>query len=323
MSPIERPTRSFPSRRDFITLGIGAFVVASVPAAFRRRRALVRRSVPVMGTIADLAQDAIDAAIAELRFVDRTMTWFSDDSDVGRANLGAARSPVVVSPSTARVLEEAWLWAEASAGAFDPCLGAAMKLWDVGARQAPPSPDQVRAFAGRGLYQYMEIGRRAGEDVVFFRDRDIALDLGGIAKGYGVDRAVQALRGYGIQNAIINVGGDLYAMGASEDGDPWKVGVRDPDDPDGIVATLEVSDAAVATSGDYIRYFQHGGRRYHHLIDPVTGAPRAARMRSITVMADDCMTADAAGTAVFGMPEAEAAQLLRRRSPQARIAHSV
>jgi thiamine biosynthesis lipoprotein len=285
-----------------------------------------------MGTIADIAvvhrderyaQAAIDAAIAELRFVDRTMTWFSDDSEVGLANLSAARRPVVIGPATARVLREAHAWAEASDGRFDPCLGNAMKLWDVGGRGTPPAPDRVRSFAGRGLYQYLEIGRRGGEDVVFFRDRDLALDLGGIAKGYGVDRAAEALRGYGIQNAIVNVGGDLYALGVSEDGDAWKVGVRDPDDPDGIVASLEVSDAAVATSGDYIRYFQYGDRRYHHLLDPVTGEPRVARMRSVTVMADDCMNADAAGTAAFGMSQAEAVTLLGQQKSGAKIVHTV
>ncbi len=327
----EPAPRSLPSRREFVALGIGAFVVASLPAALRRRRALVRRSVPVMGTIADIgvvhrderyAQAAIDAAIAELRFVDRTMTWFSDESEVGRANTSASRRPVAVGPATARVLREALAWAEASDGHFDPCLGNAMKLWDVGGRRTPPSRDRVRSLAGRGLYQYLEIGRRDGEDVVLFRDPMLALDLGGIAKGYAVDRAVDALRSYGIGNAIINVGGDLYALGVSQDGDPWKVGVRDPDDPDGIIASLEVSDAAVATSGDYIRYFQHGGRRYHHILDPVTGEPRASRMRSVTVMADDCMAADAAGTAAFGMPEKEAATLLQRRRRGARIVHS-
>jgi thiamine biosynthesis lipoprotein len=330
MSETERPQSSFPSRRDFIALGIGAFVVASVPVVLRGRRSLVRRAVPTMGTIADFAvvhgderyaQDAIDAAIEELRFVDRTMTWFSSDSDVGRANLIAAKQPGVLSPETALVLESALLWAEASGGAFDPCLGRAVALWDVGSRQSPPAADAVRGFAGRGLYKSLELGARGGEPVVVFRDDDVSLDLGGIAKGYGVDRAVGALRSHGIENAIVNVGGDLYAMGTSEDGDPWKVGIRDPQNPDGIIETIEVSDRAVATSGDYIRFFQHGGRRYHHLIDPMTGEPRSSRMRSVTVAAADCMTADAAGTAVFGMLDGQAQALLARRASDAAVVH--
>ncbi len=327
----ERSRRSLPSRRQFIALGIGALAVVTTPRLLRRRRELVRRTVPVMGTIADIAvahrderyaQAAIDAAIAELRHVDRTMTRFSDSSEVGLANLKAGSEPVLVSRSTALVLEEALRWAEASDGAFDPCLGRAMALWDVGERAEPPPAEQVSGLAGRRLYRSLEIGELAGEPAVRIGDPDAAIDLGGIAKGYGVDRAVEALRSYGIYNGLVNVGGDLYALGVSEDGDPWKVGIRDPDDPQGLVGTVEVSDGAVATSGDYIQYFQHGGRRYHHMLDPSTGEPRRAAMRSVTVMAEDCMSADAAGTAVFGMAAPDAERLLKRQGPDVRIVHS-
>ncbi|UCC81568.1 MAG: FAD:protein FMN transferase [Gemmatimonadota bacterium] len=328
----ERSRCSLPSRRQFIALGIGALAVVATPRLFRRRRELVRRAVPVMGTIADIAvvhrderyaQTAIDAAIAELRHVDATMTRFSDSSEVGLANLKAGAEPVVVSRGTALVLEEALRWAEASDGAFDPCLGRAMALWDVGRRAEPPPADQVGELAGRRLYRSLELGELAGGPAVLIADPDAAIDLGGIAKGYGVDRAVEALRSYGIFNGLVNVGGDLYALGVSEDGDPWKVGIRDPDDPDGLVGTVEVSDRAVATSGDYIQYFQHAGRRYHHMLDPATGEPRRATMRSVTVMADDCVSADAAGTAIFGMPVAQASRLLEVRARGARVVHSV
>jgi thiamine biosynthesis lipoprotein len=285
-----------------------------------------------MGTIADIAvlhgnecyaQVAIDAAIQELRHVDGTMTRFSSESDIGRANLGAAAGPVTVSVETALVLEEALRWAEASEGAFDPCLGKALVLWDVGHRRAPPPPGEVRKLAGRGLYRALELGSRAGEPVVLFRDEDVAIDLGGIAKGYGVDRAADALRAYGIYNAVVNVGGDLYALGLSEDGDPWKIGIRDPDDPDRLIDTVEASDCAVATSGDYLQYFQYGGRRYHHMLDPETGEPKRSPARSVTVVADNCMAADAAGTAVFGAPRVEAERVLQAGAPGARIVHTV
>jgi thiamine biosynthesis lipoprotein len=332
MSQPERPQRSYPSRREFVALGIGAFVVATLPAGLRRPRALVRRTIPVMGTFADFAilhrderyaHAAIDAAVEELRFVDRTMTRFSADSDVGRANIEAVKRAVAVSKETALVLEESLGWAEASGGAFDPCLGKAVTLWDVGDRQAPPSSNDVKKLAGRDLYQALELGSSKGAPVVLFHDADVALDLGGIAKGYGVDRAAEALRSYGILNGLVNVGGDLYAIGHSEDGDPWKIGIRDPDDPNGIVATVEASDCAIATSGDYIQYFQHGGRRYHHMLDPETGEPKSTKVRSVTVMADDCIAADAAGTTIFGMPAADAQRTLRAKAPGARIVHSI
>jgi thiamine biosynthesis lipoprotein len=115
-----------------------------------------------------------------------------------------------------------------------------------------------------------------------------------------VDQAVTVLRDWGITDALINVGGDLYAMGRSADGGPWRVGVRSPDRADRLVAAFDLEDAAVATSGDYLQYFEHAGRRYHHLLDPATAEPRVTAMRSITLQAPDCMTADAAATACFG-----------------------
>jgi thiamine biosynthesis lipoprotein len=159
--------------------------------------------------------------------------------------------------------------------------------------------------------------------VILFHDEDMGVDLGGIGKGYGVDRAVGVLRSWGIQSAVVNLGGDLYAVGPSEDGDPWKVGVRSPDDPDGVVATLALSDGAVATSGDYLQYFDYGGRRYHHLLDPGTGAPSQSRVRSVTVAASTCMDADAGATTAFVTTPLRAAAVLSRGSPGAEVVHSV
>lgn len=317
--------RRFPTRRELISLGLGAFMVGVIPFV-RRREVLVRRTVPVMGTLAEFAvvhgsppyaHAAIDAAMGELRRVERLMTRFRSDSDVGRANLDAARRAVAISPETARVIGEALGWAEASDGEFDPCLARAVALWDVMHRTEPPSPELVRAFAGRRLYRALELDVWRGASVVRFSDADAAIDLGGIAKGYGVDRAVQALREWGIARAIVNVGGDLYALGRSDDGDPWRVGIRSPSDPFRLAGELEVEDRAVATSGDYAQFFSYRGERYHHLLDPRTGTPRRAAVHSVTVVADTCMVADAAATAVFGMAGERADRLLRWRAPGA------
>ncbi len=327
---MNQPDSRRPSRREFLALGVGAFVVAATPGVIRPERRIVRRAVPVMGTIAEIgvvhrderyAQGAIDAAIAELRSVDRTMTRFSDVSEVGRANVGAAAGPVAIGAATAHVVRTALAWADRSDGAFDPTIGGAVRLWDVGHRHTPPSAGEVRRHAGGGLYRSLELGRRGGEAVVVYHDPAIALDLGGIAKGYGVDRAVATLREWGVTDALVNLGGDLYAMGRSADGEAWDVGVRDPDNPHGLAARFRISDRAVATSGDYQQYFEHGGRRYHHLLDPRTGAPRQSGVRSVTVAADDCMTADAAGTAVFGQDSGSARRLIAAMDPAASLMH--
>jgi len=283
-------TDPLPSRRDLLVLGAGVFVVAAMP--WRRRR-LVRRSVPLMGTVAEVAvvardvnhaQRAIDAALQRLRDVDRDMSRFRADSDIGRANrLRTAR----VGRETAFVVERALRWAERTDGAFDPCLGRVTELWDVIHRSAPPGG--AEHFAGRRLFTALDLDG----DVIALHDPDVALDLGGIAKGYGVDVAVRALRDWGITDGLVNVGGDLYALGVSVDGDPWRVGVRGTD------VVLSVTDEAVATSGLTERYFVHKGRRYHHLLDPTTGAPRTSDVPCRTVRAETCMDADARATASF------------------------
>ncbi len=316
-----------PTRREFIGLGLGALVVAATPGVIRPRRArLVRRTIPVMGTIAEVgvvdrderrAEAAIDAALAELRAVDRAMTRFSDHSEVGRANLEAQKRPVPVGAATATVVAAALEWASKTEGAFDPAIGRAVGLWDVKHRHAPPAEGEVRSVARAGLFRALELGRRGGSDVLLYHDPAVSLDLGGIAKGYAVDRAVAALRDRGVENALVNAGGDLYAMGVSEDGDAWEVGVRDPSNPAGIIARFRMSDRAVATSGDYEQYFDYQGRRYSHLLDPRTGAPRRTAEHSITVAADRCIDADAAGTAAFGQDAASGERLIRRVDPRA------
>lgn len=324
------PESGRPTRREFVALGLGAFVVATAPSVIRPKRRLVRRRVPVMGTVAEIgvvhrdesyAQRAIRAALTELRAVDRTMTRFDDASEVGQANLHASRRAVPVSAATAAVVQAALTWADASAGAFDPTVGRAVELWDVGRRHSPPAERQVRALAGPGLFRALELGRSNGEAVVVYHDDAIRLDLGGIAKGFGVDRAVAALRDWGVTDALVNVGGDLYALGSSEDGDPWEVGVRDPDDAGRLAARFRISDRAVATSGDYEQFFDHDGRRYHHLLDPRTGAPRRTSVRSVTVAADHCMMADAAGTAVFGATPDVARRVVAVVDPTATLLH--
>jgi thiamine biosynthesis lipoprotein len=304
-----------------IALGVGAFVVGVAPFLRRRGDRLVRRTVPMMGTIAELgvvhddsvvAHACIDAAIAELRRVEWLMSRYTATSDVGRANRLAAQDAVEVSPATARVLEAAIAWAIASDGAFDPCIGRAVELWDVEHRTTPPAAADVRRLAGRRLYRALDIDGGA-RPRVRLTHRDAAIDLGGIATGYGVDRAVDALRRQGITRGIVNVGGDLYAIGRSLEGDPWRVGIRSPDDPHGLTGTIEIADAAVATSGDYERFFEYRGRRYHHLLDPDTAAPRVSPVHSVTIQAATCMDADAATTAVFGLDRADAARLLRAR----------
>jgi thiamine biosynthesis lipoprotein len=317
-----------PTRREFIALGTGLFVVLTLPAAFRRRAVLVRRSMPIMGTIAEVqvahwdergGEDAIDAALAELQWVERTMSRFRPESDIGRANRNAWRDGVRITAETALVIEAALRWSSVSEGGFDPALGSASELWDVTNRREPPAESAVRRLASRGFWRKVDVSRAGGVPMVRFEDRDLHLDLGGIAKGYAIDRAILALRSRGVEHAIVTVGGDLYALGTAPGGGPWKVGIRDPRDASGLAGSLNVVDRAVTTSGDYERFFEWRGARYHHLIDPATAAPRRSEVHSVTVIGGDCMNADAAATAVFGQGHDAARRITRRLLSDAEV----
>ncbi len=316
------------SRRRFLGFSVGAFVVASVPLARRRPVRTVRRSVPVMGTVAQFAvvhrdpaqaHAAIDAAVAELRWVERTMTRFTDTSDIGRANLLAHRDAVTITPETALVVGTGLHWASALDGRYDPAAGAIVKLWDVSRRHEPPPADRMAELRGRLFYSSVELGAFEGAPALRYHDASVQLDLGSVAKGYGVDRAAGALRRMGIEKAIVVAGGDIYAIGTAPDGEPWRIGIQSPDDEHAIAGTLLLENRAVATSGTYRQFFRHRGHRYHHIMDPATAAPVETPMRSLTITADNAMAADAATTALFGMVEADIQRELRTRLPGAQL----
>ena len=319
-------------RREFVGMAIGAFIVASVPLARRRPVGVVRRAMPVMGTIAQFAVShrdprqahaAIDAAVAELQWVERTMTRFTDGSDIGRANLFAARDAVEVTPETALVTAEGLRWASALNGRYDPAAGAVVGLWDVKHRHEPPSADRVAGLAARRFHRAVEVGTRGGAPVLRYHETDARLDLGSVAKGYGVDRAVMALRRHGIEKAVVVAGGDIYALGTAPDDEAGTIGIQSPTNDDAIVGTVRLADRAIATSGTYRQFFRYRGRTYHHIMDPVTAQPRETTMRSLSIIADSVMQADAATTALFGMSEAGIVGELARTLPGAQLARII
>jgi thiamine biosynthesis lipoprotein len=281
-----------------------------------------------MGTVGEVvavhrdpavAAAAVDAAFDALTCVERLMSRFDPASDIGRANAAAGRAAVPVDAATAEVVRAALAWAARSDGRFDPALGVVSEAWSVERRHEPPPPLLIRRLAGRHLYLAVDVDAWRGGVAVALHDRDVRLDLGGIAKGHGVDRAVEAMRAQGISDGIVSVGGDLYALGRRPDGDPWRVGVRSPTEPSRLTGNFEASDVGVATSGDYERFFRHRGVVYHHLMDPETAAPRRSAQHSVTVCAPTCRDADAIATVVFGLDGAVAGAWLARHAREARV----
>lgn len=216
----------------------------------------------------------------------------------------AAGETVPVSSERLALLRRARDLSLRSGGLFDPAIGGLMRLWgfhnDDPPNGPPPPAAAIRDFLARRPTME-DLVLEAAPDGASGRVRStnpaLQLDLGGFAKGYAVDRAVERLLALGVRNAIVNAGGDLRAVGSHGDR-PWRIGIRDPRGP-GIIAALETrGDESVFTSGNYERFFEYQGVRYHHILDPRTGHPAAGTL-SVTVIHRDAATADAAATALF------------------------
>jgi thiamine biosynthesis lipoprotein len=255
---------------------------------------------------------AMARAHAEIVRVESVMTSWRDTSDIGRINVGAG-SPVGVSEETISVLQKSRWAGDLSGGVFDITFHALGDLWKFGdaAEANPQLPDAKTVREKRKLVDYRKVKIDEAAHTVTI-GQGMRIDLGGIAKGYAVDRAAAVLKSAGLTDFLAQAGGDLYGAGRKPDGSPWVSGIQDPRaDQGAYFAIIELTDHAFSTAGDYARAFLLGGKRYHHIIDPRTGYPATA-CRSVTIWAGDAFTADAIDDAVFilgpakGLPLVEA-----------------
>jgi thiamine biosynthesis lipoprotein len=237
---------------------------------------------------------AITAVMDEMRRIDRTMSPHKEDSELSIINREAARRPVPVSAEMARLIVRAAEFAELSGGAFDITYAAVGHLYDYRNRIRPNDAELAAARAAVG-WRHLVLDSHAG--TVRFTRPGMRIDLGGFAKGHAVDNAAAILRRRGIAHAMVSAGGDSRVIGDRR-GRPWTIGVRDPRRPGQVAAMLPLEDVSISTSGDYERYFEADGTRFHHLIDPATGkSPRG--IQSVTVLADDGLTSEALSKIVF------------------------
>jgi thiamine biosynthesis lipoprotein len=268
---------------------------------------LFQRSAHIMGTSIQLtlwtddearAASAARVAFREFERVDLLMSHWRPDSAVGRINAAAGRQPVRVPLEVLTVIERALEVARATDGAFDITVGAFRGLWKFDQDLDGSIPPAAEIERRRQLVNYRDVLVERRRRTVKLRRAGMQITLGGIAKGYAVDRAVTLLHRRGMNDFILQAGGDMYVSGRRGDR-PWRVGIRDPRGArEATFAVAEVSDRTFSTSGDYERSFVKDGVRYHHILDPGTGQP-ARRCRSVTVMARDAFTADAWDTALF------------------------
>lgn len=291
-----------PKARPLALVALVAALAAffSAPAT----SAVLTRDTRVMGTTVSVTVNTDDPAAAERAFaaasdelerVESLMSEWREGTPLYRVNRNAGVRPVEVPQELYSVVEAALEVSRLTDGAFDVTWAAMWGLWDFtpGAAKVPDPADVLERIA---LVDYRGVVLDPEAGTVYLERPGMVMGLGGIAKGYAVDRAMAAVLSSGVGDVIVRAGGDMRLQGRGPDG-PWPVGIKHPR-KDGLLATLRLTDVSISTSGDYERYFISDGVRYHHIIDPATGYP-ARGARSVTILAPDTMTTDALATAVF------------------------
>jgi thiamine biosynthesis lipoprotein len=250
-------------------------------------------------------QHLVEQVFAEARRIDLLMSTYIDDSRISDINRRGADEPVIAGNELFRLIQRSLDISVLTRGAFDITYESVGQHYDFRNRQRP---DQTTVDASRLLidYRLVELDQAAG--TVAFAAKGVRINLGGIAKGYVVERGVDLLRMAGVRNGIVTAGGDSRLLGDRR-GVPWKVGIRDPRVDGEVAMTLPLADEAISTSGDYERYFEENGVRYHHIISPSTGTP-ASGVHSATVIGPDAVLTDALSTSVFVMGVDEGLRLI-------------
>ncbi len=302
-----------PRRRTVLqALGAGALLAGCGELGGLARRPLAAMQGPAMGTVWNaklagaraeaLAKPAAEAVAAALERVVSRMSTYLPEAELGRFNALAAGEPLAVSRETLEVFALARHVSGETGGAFDVTVAPAVDAWGFGPSKAQrvPAPAELAALSARIDWRAISVDEAAG---TLAKTREgLRADLSGIAKGYGVDLAARALEALGATDYMIEAGGEVRCRGRNAENRPWRIGIERPDAvPQQAMLVVPLDGLSMATSGDYRIYFERGGRRYSHEIDPATREPARGRLASVSVVAEDCAYADAMATALFVM----------------------
>jgi thiamine biosynthesis lipoprotein len=251
--------------------------------------------------------DAIDAVMAELRRIDDLMSHYKPASQLSQINQHANERPVQVDKELFDLIKLSTHYSQITEGAFDITYASVGYLYDY-PQHIHPSEEQIRRALPAVNWRNMLLDEE--HHTVRFEHPGMRIDLGGIGKGYAVDRGIDILKARGIQRALVSAGGDSRIIG-DRTGRPWLVAIRHPDNPNKVVTRIPLSDSAVSTSGDYERYFDEGGVRYHHIIDPHTGHS-ASKVRSATILAPTATQTDGMSKTAFVLGAEKALEIINR-----------
>jgi thiamine biosynthesis lipoprotein len=265
----------------------------------------IYRDAPIMGTRCDVelwsedrlkGETAISAVFDEMRRIDNEFSTFKPQSEVSLVNARAAQAPMRISKELFDLIATSIEYSKLTRGTFDITYASVGYMYNY-PDHIRPSEAQIAAALPQSDYRHIHLDSAA--QTVFFDHPGVRIDFGGIGKGYAVDRGIAVLQGLGVTRAMVNAGGDSRIIG-DRFGKPWIIGIRDPDDRNRTILRIPLTDTAFSTSGDYERFFDEGGVRYHHILDPRTGkSPHV--VRSVTIIGPYATRTDALTKSVFVM----------------------
>ena len=284
-------------------------VLLSVVIIQKYRLKPLKQTEMIMGTLVEITvipanEKAIRQAFEALKKVDALMSTYKEDSEISILN---REGKAQVSEETLEVIEDAIKFSNLTDGAFDITCRPLINLWKK-AKKEEKIPAEEEIEEAISLVGYQRIILEGNQ--IRLEKKGMQIDLGGIAKGYAVDKAIEALKKNSIKRALVNAGGDLYGLGTDPQGEKWQIGIQDPRDEDKIIDIIKVKDKAVATSGDYRRYFTLKGKRFSHIVNPKTGLTVQDVPMSVTIIGPDATTTDALSTGVFVLGPEEGMKLI-------------
>ncbi|HHV62587.1 MAG TPA: FAD:protein FMN transferase [Firmicutes bacterium] len=272
----------------------------------------------MMGTVVTMkaygpgAAAAVKEGFARVKELENKVSINIQASEISRVNDEAGLRPVRVSKDAFDIAQSALKYAALTSGKFDPTIGPVVKLWGIGTDHVRV-PDPGILAAKRSLVNYKDVSLDSNQRSIMLKRRGMMLDFGGIAKGYAADEVARIFREKGVKSAYVDLGGNILVVGSRPDGRPWRIAIQDPRKERGFyVAVIQARDKSIVTSGDYERYFEVNGKRYHHIFDPATGWPSNSGIMSATIISDRSIDGDALSTSVFILGPEKGLELVNR-----------
>lgn len=293
------------SKKFIIAIPLAVVLICLGIIKFNENSRECFKNIFLMDTIIDLkyygknSEKAMNESINKLREIDNNMSLSKSDSEMVKINNNAGKRSVKVNDGFLNVINKAIYYGRLSDGAFDISIRPVDKLWGIGTKNER-IPKEKEIKENLKFVNYKNIETDNFNKTVFLRNKNMAIDLGGIAKGYAADELVKILKENNIKSGLINLGGNIYAYKKDKNDKPFNIGIQDPKEENGqIFAIINVKNKSVVTSGNYERYFIKNGKRYHHIMDPKTGAPSESGIISSTIISDKSIDGDALSTATF------------------------